>query len=107
MNCENARSSGPGEKKSAVMTGGVSPEEVKELRNEVAEMKERVDVTSQERDFYFQKLADIESYLTRKQTRKELDESENTVLQILYAEEEATVKVDEEGNVTIEGPVTN
>ena len=104
VNCENATSSGPGEKKPTVMTGGTSAEEVKELRNEICELNEKVDVISQERDFYFKKLTDIEAFLNSK---KELDESNNTVLQILYAEENATVTVDEEGRVTIETPAEN
>jgi hypothetical protein len=58
-----------------------------------------MDTVEKERDFYFNKLRDIELYL-QANTSKTTPLTEN-ILKILYAAEEEKVQIDESGNLII------
>ena len=79
-----------------------------ELMNELAEMKAAIDTVEKERDFYFSKLRDIEVLIQSRSEKLRTTEARNiqdVSLKILYATEDQTVEVDEDGNLIIRDAV--
>ncbi len=94
-----AGAAGGGFKKVSGGAPGVKAEELKQLEEQVAELKMNNDTLDREREFYFGKLRDIEEMLQKRGL--EQDPLGSEVLKILYAAEEEQVTVDEKGNLTI------
>lgn len=78
---------------------GASTAEVKELQSKVTELKLNNDTLDREREFYFGKLRDIEEMLQKRGL--EQDPIASDILKVLYAAEEESVTVDEQGQLTI------
>ena len=79
--------------------GGASSAELKQMEDQINELKLNNDTLDREREFYFGKLRDIEEMLQKKGLDQDPLGSE--ILKILYASEEEQVTVDEKGNLTI------
>lgn len=88
-----------GVRKTPASGGGASGAKVKELENELAEIKLTSDTLEKERDFYFGKLRDIEVLLQHYQDQN--IPTVEMVLKILYATEDEKVEVDDAGNLNI------
>ncbi len=95
-----AHSFGTGAKKVVPANNSASNEQLKQVQNEMQELKVNMDTVEKERDFYFGKLRDIEMLLQAMQEKEQAEVSEK-VMQILYASEEEKVEIDEAGNLSI------
>ena len=79
--------------------GGASAAELKQLEDQVSELKMNNDTLDREREFYFGKLRDIEEMLQKR--GMDQDPLGSEILKILYASEEEQVTVNEKGELTI------
>lgn len=81
------------------MGGGASAAELRQLEDQVSELKLNNDTLDREREFYFGKLRDIEEMLQKR--GMDQDPLGSEILKILYASEEEQVTVNDKGELTI------
>lgn len=79
--------------------GGASAAELKQMEEQVNELKMNNDTLDREREFYFGKLRDIEEMLQKRGLDQDPLGSE--ILKILYASEEEQVTVNDKGELFI------
>jgi len=87
--------------KSSAGGGAASPAltgQVNALENQLSELKLQNDTLEKERQFYFDKLRELEMLL---QVRSATDGLGGDILKILYASEDEKVAIDEGGTLTI------
>lgn len=75
--------------------------EREELMNKVTEKDHAMQTLISEREFYFNKLRDIEVYIQKLNEKNVGTEATKTIETILYAAEQETVLVDDNGMVSV------
>ena len=88
------------ELKGADMNVEVQNEQLEEMKQEVESLASNIAIVEKERDFYFEKLRDIEELIQHQKDGE--NEFSAQVQRILYATEEEKVIINEEGELFIE-----
>jgi len=78
----------------------IANDDISKYRNEINTLKISISEIGRERDFYFSKLRDFE-YLVNKNPAMDKDELMKLIKNIIYAEKEIELNIDENGNISM------